>query len=97
MTIKFYPDKDGVPVKAESSVIEWVGKNLTMKEIKKKQKNKKTGQQRVVTKQVKSKSFFNLFASIDVSNSNPLEEDEEQSKLREELEQKYEVAGVIVD
>jgi len=86
-----------VPVKAESSVIEWVGKNLTMKEIKKKQKNKKTGQQRVVTKQVKSKSFFNFFASIDVSNSNPLEEDEEQSKLREELEKNYEVAGVIVD
>ena len=97
LSIKFYLNKDNVPIKAESSVIEWVGKNLTMKEIKKKQKNKKTGQQRVVTKQVKAKSFFNFFTSIDLSNSNPMEEDEEQSKLREELEQNYEVAGVIVD
>lgn len=97
LSIKFYLDKDSVPAKAESSAIEWVGKNLTMKEIKKKQKNKKTGQQRVVTKQVKAKSFFNFFTSIDVTSSNPLEEDEEQAKLREELEQNYEVAGVIVD
>lgn len=97
LTIKFYLDKDSVPVKAESSVIEWNGKNLTMKEIKKKQKNKKTGQQRVVTKQVKAKSFFNFFTSFDVSNSNPLEEDEEHAKIREELEQNFEVAGVIVD
>lgn len=76
LTIKFYLDKDSAPVKTESSVIEWVGKNLTMKEVKKKQKNKKTGQQRVVTKQVKAKSFFNFFTSIDVSNSSPMDEDE---------------------
>ncbi len=56
-----------------------------MKEIKKKQKNKKTGQQRVVTKQVKAKSFFNFFSSIDLTNlnPNPLEASEEEMKLRE--------------
>lgn len=70
-----------------------------MKEIKKKQKNKKTGQQRVVTRQVKAKSFFNFFKSIDISDSNPnpLEASEEEMKMREELENNYEIAGVIVD
>ena len=51
LTKKFYLKNDE-PVKCEASPIEWKGKNLTVKEIKKKQKNKKTGQQRVVTKTV---------------------------------------------
>ena len=42
-----------------------------MKEVKKKQKNKKTGQQRVVTKHVKAKSFFNFFGSADLTDANP--------------------------
>ena len=60
---------------------------MTLKEIKKKQKNKKTGQQRVVTKQVKAKSFFNFFTSIDLTNANPnpLEASEEEAQQREEL------------
>lgn len=70
--------KDAQPLKTEGCEIEWTGKNLTMKEIKKKQKNKKTGQQRVVTRQVKAKSIFNFFSSIDCSghNPNPLEASE---------------------
>jgi len=77
--------KDSAPVKSEGSVIEWVGKNLTMKEIKKKQKNKKTGQQRVVTKLVKAKSFFSFFTSIDTTNANPniMEATEEEAQQRE--------------
>jgi nucleosome assembly protein 1-like 1 len=63
--------KEEQPIKTEGSVIEWVSKNLTIKEIKKKQKNKKTGQQRVVTRQVKAKSIFNFFKSTDLSNANP--------------------------
>jgi nucleosome assembly protein 1-like 1 len=78
LTIR-YELKDEQPIKTESSEIEWVNKNLTVKEIKKKQKNKKTGQQRVVTRQVKAKSFFNFFRSVDISdaNPNPLEASEE--------------------
>jgi nucleosome assembly protein 1-like 1 len=74
LTKKYYLEHD-VPVKCESSVIEWVSKNLTLKEVKKKQKNKKTGQQRLITKLVKNKSFFSFFTTIDVSNlsSNPAE------------------------
>ena len=70
-----------------------------MKEIKKKQKNKKTGQQRVVTKHVKAKSFFNFFSSIDLTdaNPNPLEANEEEIRQREELEQDFELGGVLVD
>jgi nucleosome assembly protein 1-like 1 len=88
-----------VPVRSESTPIEWVGKNLTLKEIKKKQKNKKTGQQRVVTKLVKAKSFFNFFTNIDLTNANPnpLEANEDEMKLREELEQDFEIGGVLVD
>lgn len=62
---------DSAPVKSESTPIEWVTRNLTLKEVKKKQKNKKTGQQRVVTKTVKAKSFFNFFNSLDLTNANP--------------------------
>ena len=98
LTKKFYL-KDSAPVKSESTVIEWIGKNLTMKEIKKKQKNKKTGQQRVVTKLVKAKSFFNFFSNIDLTNANPnqLQANEDEMKLREELEQDFELGGVLVD
>ena len=72
---------------------------MTVKEIKKKQKNKKTGQQRVVTRQVKAKSFFNFFKNVDISdaNPNPLEATEDEMKEREDIESKYEIAGVIVD
>ena len=72
---------------------------MTVKEIKKKQKNKKTGQQRVVTRQVKAKSFFNFFRSVDLTgaNPNPLEASEEEMKQREDIEHDYEIAGVIVD
>ena len=98
MTIRFEL-KDELPIKTEASEIEWIGKNLTVKEIKKKQKNKKTGQQRVVTRQVKAKSFFSFFKSVDTSqlDGNPLEFKEEDLKQREEIEQSYEIAGVLVD
>ena len=43
-----------------------------MKQIKKKQKNKKTGQQRVVTKSVETKSFFNFFRSLEAPEINSL-------------------------
>jgi len=66
LTKKYYIEKS-VPIKCESTTVDWVGKNFTLKEVKKKQKNKKTGQQRVVTKQVKNKSFFNFFINCDLT------------------------------
>lgn len=96
LTKKFYLKNDE-PVKCESSPIEWKGKNLTVKEIKKKQKNKKTGQQRVVTKTVQAKSFFNFFRSIEAPEVNSLEANEEQLKKRQSLDDDFEIGGIIVD
>jgi len=52
-----------------------------------------------VTRQVKAKSFFNFFNSIDLTNSNvnPLEATEEEMKQTEELENDFEIGGVLVD
>jgi len=74
---KFYIKNDE-PYKTDGTKIDWKGKNLCMKETKKKQKNKKTGQQRVVNKQVEAKSFFNFFRTVDGNaDSNPMEMEEE--------------------
>ena len=59
--------KDDYPYKTVGTVINWnEGKDLTKKEVKKKQKNKKTGQNRVVSKIVDADSFFNLFRTIEM-------------------------------
>ena len=72
---KFYLKND-MAVKSESTKIEWKGKNLCMKEVKKKQKNKKTGQHRVVNKTVEAKSFFTLFRDLECENMNVMEANE---------------------
>lgn len=96
LTKKFYLKNDE-PIKCEASPIEWTGKNLTVKSIKKKQKNKKTGQQRVVEKTVEAKSFFNFFKSIEAPEMNDLEANEEQLQKRESLDNDFELGGMLVD
>lgn len=86
-----------MPVKCESCKIEFKGKDIRFKQIKKKQKNKKTGQQRVVTKTVENKSFFNFFRDVEAEEINELEANEEQLKNREKLDDDFEVGGVLVD
>lgn len=44
--------------------------------MKKKQKNKKTGQQRVVTKTVEAKSFFNFFKNLEAPPVATIEQNE---------------------
>jgi hypothetical protein len=41
--------------------------------VKKKQKNKKTGQQRVITKTVDAKSLFNFFKNLEAPAVNDVE------------------------
>ena len=49
-------------IKCTGCTVEWKkGKNLTVKQVKKKQKHKSKGSIRTVTKQVKADSFFNFF------------------------------------
>ena len=69
--------KDDYPFKTTGTPITWnEGKDLSKKEVKKKQKNKKTGQNRVVSKIVDAETFFNLFRTIELpEGKNPLEFD----------------------
>ena len=53
------------PSHSEGTEINWKKEDFTLKEIKKKQKNKKTGQVRVIEKTVPGESFFNFFKSVD--------------------------------
>merc|ERR1712226_545203 len=49
-------------IKCTGCTVEWKkGKNLTVKQVKKKQKHKSKGSIRTITKQVKADSFFNFF------------------------------------
>ncbi|XP_003385626.1 PREDICTED: nucleosome assembly protein 1-like 1 [Amphimedon queenslandica] len=57
--------------------IDWKkGKNVTVKTVKKKQKNKGKGQSRVVTKTVPNESFFNFFSPPDPNTFDSMEETE---------------------
>jgi len=62
--------------------IDWVkGKNLTVKQVKKKQKHKSKGSVRVITKQVKADSFFNFFDPPSVPDDPNAEVDEDTQAL----------------
>jgi hypothetical protein len=51
----------------EGTKIEWQdGCDVTIKKVKKKQKNKKSGEKKTITKEVKQDSFFNFFDSLDI-------------------------------
>lgn len=53
------------PEKSEATTIKWKeGKNITKKIIEKKQKNKKTGKTRTVSKEVDADSFFTFFKTV---------------------------------
>merc|ERR1712010_19566 len=62
--------------------IDWLpGKNLTVKQVKKKQKHKSKGSVRTVTKQVKADSFFNFFDPPAVPDDPNAEVDEDTQAL----------------
>ena len=55
--------------KSYGDAIQWKeGKNITVKVVKKKQKNKKTGEKKVSTKEIKQDSFFHFFDPIDLDD-----------------------------
>merc|ERR1739848_655410 len=62
--------------------IDWIkGKNLTVKQVKKKQKHKSKGSVRTITKQVKADSFFNFFDPPIVPDDPNAEVDEDTQAL----------------
>lgn len=53
-------------VKSIASKIDWYdGKNVTVKKVTKKQKNKKTGKTRNIQTEEEARSFFNFFRDTD--------------------------------
>lgn len=124
----FYMKEEDLAEKSVGTEIAWKeGKNITKKTIKKvknylnshqlfllqKQKNKKTGQTRVITKEVDDESFFNFFKSINVSDlpkkegdddvvslsffSLTLCQDEEGNVLAERMDIDLDIARTIVE
>lgn len=57
------------------------GKNITVKKITKKQKNKRTGQQREITKTEKQESFFNYFANLKEEIDDGEDDDDEAGNI----------------
>ncbi|KAK6973676.1 Nucleosome assembly protein 1-like 1-A [Biomphalaria glabrata] len=69
-------------IKCSGCTINWnKGKNVTVKQIKKKQKHKGRGLTRTVTKQVQADSFFNFFNPPAVPDGSESEMDEETEAL----------------
>merc|ERR1711972_407487 len=69
-------------IKCTGCTIDWKkGKNLTVKQVKKKQKHKSKGSIRTITKQVKADSFFNFFDPPIVPDDPNAEVDEDTQAL----------------
>merc|ERR1712193_311509 len=69
-------------IKCTGCTIDWQkGKNLTVKQVKKKQKHKSKGSIRTITKQVKADSFFNFFDPPAVPDDPNAEVDEDTQAL----------------
>ena len=70
--------------KTECTELKWKeGKDVTKKTIKKKQKNKKSGATRTVSKTVDQQSFFTFFRNMEQKEDEEEEdEDEEEEKVQ---------------
>ena len=87
--VRFKDDQQDEVVETQGTVIDWKdGKDLTKKKIKKKQKNKKTGETRTIIKTVPADSFYNAFESIKAPESIEADDDvdDETAKLLEYLD-----------
>merc|ERR1740130_2644340 len=83
----FFKDNDCEEVaRVESTVVDWKdGKDLSKKKVKKKQKHKKTGETRTVTKTVAAESVFTCFQSFTVPNQDDQDSDEEPDEEERKL------------
>ncbi|CAD8088224.1 unnamed protein product [Paramecium sonneborni] len=66
----FEDSDDELPIKQTGSSIKWKeGKNITKRIVKRKQKNKKTGQTREIQKEEKAPTFFHFFEDVEQINN----------------------------
>ncbi|CAK81442.1 unnamed protein product (macronuclear) [Paramecium tetraurelia] len=80
------------PTSTVGTVIEWnEGKDVTVKIVEKKQKNKKTGASRTIKKKETQLSFFNFF-----KNSEDKDEGEEEGKAGN-IDEDYEIGKTIAE
>lgn len=91
-------NEEGTATEIKSDTINWnADKNVTVKTTTKKQKNKRTGQTRNVTKSTKVDCFFNIFQNLKDEGSEENDEDEDGEAKDNEFEANEELIGVIKD
>ncbi|CAD8175140.1 unnamed protein product [Paramecium octaurelia] len=84
-------DKQGEPLKVESTKINWKeGKNISVKIVKKKNKQKKK------VKEVEQKTIFQLFKNLDVKDWEKLEEDKKEEQ-QQKMDMCYDICRLIYD
>lgn len=90
-------------VKSEGTNIEWLVSDITVKKVEKKQKNKKTGQKRVIIKEKRVNSFFNLFDNFSKDDSVIDEENDDEEdvmniyKIEENIEEFKDILGFSLE
>lgn len=95
LMVRFKDDQQDEVVETQGTIIDWKdGKDLSKKKIKKKQKNKKTGETRTIVKTVPADSFFNAFESRKAPEGidDEDEEDEETAKILDALDETMQIA-----
>lgn len=89
----FKKDEEDEVQEVIGCLIDWKdGKDLTKKKIKKKQKNKKTGETRTIVKSVAAESFFNVFESKKMPEDKDDEDEEEMDKILDGLDEAMQAA-----
>jgi nucleosome assembly protein 1-like 1 len=96
LKVQFKDDSKDEVAETFGTIIDWKdGKDITNKKIKKKQKNKKTGETRQIVKTVPAESFYNCFESRKAPEGGKDEaddEDEETEKLMDAIDESMQVA-----
>eukprot|EP01057_Protomagalhaensia_wolfi_P004980 Protomagalhaensia_wolfi_Nauph_80__4979@NODE_525_length_2379_cov_81_206838_g391_i0_p1_GENE_NODE_525_length_2379_cov_81_206838_g391_i0NODE_525_length_2379_cov_81_206838_g391_i0_p1_ORF_typecomplete_len341_score94_06NAP/PF00956_18/3_3e55_NODE_525_length_2379_cov_81_206838_g391_i012662288 len=92
--------QDPILNRSVGTKIDWkAGKDITTKTVTKKQKNKRTGETRIVKEHVDKLSFFHFFDSHDVPDEDILEtmDDDDIDALENLLDTEYEVGCILRD
>lgn len=86
LTVTLFLKEPREPTKIEGTEINWKENQcLTKKTVTKKQKNKKTGAQRTVTKTEDCPSFFNIFSSNTMPDGDEEDFEEEEAQQQEAI------------
>lgn len=99
LTKTFYMKDEKDCEKTSGVDIKWKdGKNLTKKSVTKKQKNKKTGKTRTITKEVDCDSFFKFFRSAEPTKHDHKEDEEcEDDEQGNELQDQADFGTTLAD